>query len=514
MPRLPALRAPQNALLNFDGLSNALKENGRVRRQTEQQEFQRRQLAEQQARAAEQQAIANARADAGLDLQRQGFELRRSGQEFNQGIATRGADRADQMLEINRQKVSSSNRDAAIKKIAGVAQLIDGIQDPVKREAVWNRYGAENKELFDALPPEVRNPIDGPKFLIAEALGPSTPRAPQFKTVKGDIVRINGDGTAEKVFSGPESPFEQLLKNSINQNSPGGRQPSAGLQNQSFSEDQPQLNPGVVLTAGDTPTAPQAPAPQDNMITVPGMGKFTRQQAESLAAAAAVEGNSALSSLFAGALNPASGGEGLQKPTKNALEKNILNSSEGLERIGAIDQGFKPEFLTIPGKIGFAIDHAKAMVNPDLLSDEQKTELGDFAVWRQNAWDNANRYIKEITGAQMSEAEAARLLRAMPDPGTSPFTGDNAVSFQRKLKGVQNRLRLALVRNHYLRKKGFQGSVDHAAKQLSIDGMKNIVTKRANELFKQMKSSNPRATNQQLKLQTQKLLRSEFGIGI
>ena len=90
---------------------------------------------------------------------------------------------------------------------------------------------------------------------------------------------------------------------------------------------------------------------------------------------------------------------------------------------------FKPEYLTLLGrgktKGQGILDELGALdAFPEFFGKERFTNVKEFYSATQ---ERANKYIKMITGAQMSEAEAKRLMKAIPSIEDSPNT------FQAKL---------------------------------------------------------------------------------
>jgi hypothetical protein len=65
-------------------------------------------------------------------------------------------------------------------------------------------------------------------------------------------------------------------------------------------------------------------------------------------------------------------------------------------------------------------------------------------------------YIKRITGAQMSEAEAERIKLAMPDIGQGFFDGDGPTKFQSKMKNAMEKIKLAEARYQMYLSQGLQ----------------------------------------------------------
>jgi len=78
---------------------------------------------------------------------------------------------------------------------------------------------------------------------------------------------------------------------------------------------------------------------------------------------------------------------------------------------------------------------------------------GGFIDFRQRVVEQSNKYIKEMTGAQMSAQEASRLLAAMPK------VTDQDEAFERKLRNVLEQVRMK--RDTFMRNRQGQGySVD------------------------------------------------------
>ena len=134
------------------------------------------------------------------------------------------------------------------------------------------------------------------------------------------------------------------------------------------------------------------------------------------------------------------------KKTTDELQKTLLNSSENLARIENAADMFDPDYLTYQTKIEqSALKVAeKAGVNIGEKGREKITKVSKF---KRNAIENLNLYIKEITGAQMSEPEANRLRKAVPDAENDSPTEfkakmDDAI-VQLKKKQVQKDMRYA-----------------------------------------------------------------------
>ena len=109
----------------------------------------------------------------------------------------------------------------------------------------------------------------------------------------------------------------------------------------------------------------------------------------------------------------------IEKSTVAELEKKLVQSTESLWRMDQIMETFKPEYLTLGDKIETSLlgwsEKAGMTLDPS-----QKKGLADRATFFQKTFDAVNRAIRDMTGAQMSEGEADRLMRGMPNQDDSP----------------------------------------------------------------------------------------------
>lgn len=149
---------------------------------------------------------------------------------------------------------------------------------------------------------------------------------------------------------------------------------------------------------------------------------------------------------------------GITIKTKGDIEKKLFNTQEGLSRLSSIRNKLDAKFLEIPEKIKTAYLAGKEKLGFELDENEIKS-VEAMSKFKRSAASNINLYIKEITGAQMSEAEVGRLKRAVPDPGAGLFDGDSYTVFKAKLDDVYDELVAADKRLQFLRKNGFSGDI-------------------------------------------------------
>lgn len=147
------------------------------------------------------------------------------------------------------------------------------------------------------------------------------------------------------------------------------------------------------------------------------------------------------------------GDTGLAKKTQGAIEEKLLGGKEQLARMQTIVSEFKPEYQEIGTRLNAAWTGIKAKFGKDVDPEDAKA-LTDFKKYQRKSIENINLYIKEMTGAQMSEKEASRLRLAQPDPGEHWWQGDDPITFISKAKDVIKFTRAAIARFEYYRSKG------------------------------------------------------------
>jgi hypothetical protein len=148
-----------------------------------------------------------------------------------------------------------------------------------------------------------------------------------------------------------------------------------------------------------------------------------------------------------------SGGPEMTSKTKGAIEGKLTAGREQLARMETIVKEFKPEYQEVGTRLSTAWTGMKARLGMD-IAPEDINKLTDFKKFQRKAIENINLYIKEMTGAQMSEKEASRLRLAQPDPGESWWKGDDPITFKAKMDDVQLMTRAAVARYEYYRNKG------------------------------------------------------------
>jgi len=191
---------------------------------------------------------------------------------------------------------------------------------------------------------------------------------------------------------------------------------------------------------------------------------------------------------------------GLGAKAKGAIETDIMDIQESISDLNDISTSWNPRFQTFATRGEAFVKAALEKAGVDLSPDEEKL-VGDVAVYKQNAWDAVNAYIKYLTGAQMSEAEARRIMKSFPDPRLGLFEGDSPTEYKRKLDAVLRKARLSLARNAYALSKGLKPKlvtdadpdknednlifVDEKNRAIGIEQMPHIMRREESRLRKQ-----------------------------
>lgn len=214
------------------------------------------------------------------------------------------------------------------------------------------------------------------------------------------------------------------------------------------------------------------------------------------------------------------GGDGasMEKGTKKDLEKEVVLGTKNYQAFVRLQEAWRPEFSEIPTRLGIKWNAFKESLGDwnvfGDISEEDKQLMADYYAWEQQAWDVTNQYIKAITGAQMSEAEAKRIMRALPDPRT--FSG-SPTEYQAKLEGVMKNARLSIIRSNLMLAQGFEpydSNGEFAPEQFMIlSSVEDAFNKIGNQMFQDLRKNEAydSYTDQELAKLVKKELEAKIG---
>lgn len=436
----------------------------------------------------QQQALENARAEEAQRLQRDQFGLQqgRFGMErdkFTRDMALR--DQTDPYTIENARLAPQATRAQIGATQASAAATRAQIQNIGQTDLIRNLRAAG----IDPGSPQgqeiIRNSIKG--------------GSPIDQAVAG---MLQGIGRPQGQPGPPQAPMPQ-------HGMPG--QPQIMPQ----SNVAPQGDPNMILAqAGPQPPQGQpqaAPQQQSDPIVQTPLGPMPQSKAQSLAFGLAYQGKGEAGKMIMGGANPAQ----LEGATRKDLEERAAGSIESMARLRAIREQYKPEYLQIEQRIGFAWTDAlaKSATLAKRLKPEQIAELQSYTEFRSDAVANTNAEIKFQTGATMTDAEAKRIISTLPNAGAGIFDGDSPPAFKAKLDAATRRVELATARSLWLRRNGFNGTVDEAALKMPLSAMPQFIEQRRQAIEQDLRKQSPQARPEQLMPLVQQRLRAEFGMG-
>lgn len=198
------------------------------------------------------------------------------------------------------------------------------------------------------------------------------------------------------------------------------------------------------------------------------------------------------------------------KTAAGKVDEDLLDTTKGLMRLDTIAGQFKPEYQTIltRGEQWWNSVKEKAGVN---LKAKEKQDLEEFSAYKRSAINSLNEYIKMITGAAMSEPEAQRILRGMPNPGQGVFDGDSPSEFKAKLEDSIKQTKMAVARLAYIKRKGMSLE-DGIGNGLTLQGMPALINDRGREIEAKLKQEQPNADKKALERAVRRQLGVEFGL--
>jgi hypothetical protein len=205
---------------------------------------------------------------------------------------------------------------------------------------------------------------------------------------------------------------------------------------------------------------------------------------------------------------------GMGIATSNTLNKSLYDNYTQLDRLKQVAKTYNPDFLKYDSKFKAYKIRVKNKLGIELTPDEEKFSH-DFAVFKRRTIENINKYIKEITGAQMSQAEAERLMEAMPNVGSGFWDGDGPVDFQAKLQDAIDMAKRAVIRDLYIKRNGITfKSKDEMATAISLySGVDNLINQEGQKIEEEIRAAQPGLTDPEVEQAVMLQLEAVYGVG-
>jgi len=142
---------------------------------------------------------------------------------------------------------------------------------------------------------------------------------------------------------------------------------------------------------------------------------------------------------------------GMGKATQSKLELNINDMLVAKGQLSEIKASFDPDMLSVPGIVKRRVAELKDLFNSS--SPEDKKVIEEYTTWKNSAFGYANAVIKAVTGAQMSEPEAQRIMKELPDPRS--FKG-TPTEYLAAIKVAERKANASITRAQYFLANGIE----------------------------------------------------------
>jgi hypothetical protein len=219
-------------------------------------------------------------------------------------------------------------------------------------------------------------------------------------------------------------------------------------------------------------------------------------------------------------------GIGLSKADYSKRVLKVFDAKETINKLENVKGSFDERFFRIGGKVDLAV--AKVADWGNFASDKQTDLIKRVADWQLDAWTQVNETIKAITGAQMSEPEAKRIMNQLPDPRDADFFKiSSPTEYKAKLERALQEAKLAVARQQYFLKNGLEPVFEKTERTernprgynvfyetddgvLTLDGTKILMQKEASKLAEKYKDLPDDERRSAIKSDMQSL----FGLGV
>jgi len=195
------------------------------------------------------------------------------------------------------------------------------------------------------------------------------------------------------------------------------------------------------------------------------------------------------------------GPEGMAPITKtqqNKIQDKRYNATERLDELSAMSNSLDNDFLTWQGK---AKEYGLSLAEKfgvD-LKPEQQDYVQRFGEFRANSVNNLAQYIKSISGAAVTEEEAKRLTKGLPN------ADDSVSQYKGKMRAVRRQAKFAIIRSIYAEK----SNMNPLEGDISIWKMEDLYNRRGDALLEKMIGQG--MTKEEARPLVFKQLKEEFG---
>lgn len=207
----------------------------------------------------------------------------------------------------------------------------------------------------------------------------------------------------------------------------------------------------------------------------------------------------------------------MTKPVVTTVQKEIIKQKDRFDRLIGVMTDFKPEYLELDTRFENKIKLLGEKVGFEIPAADKK-KIGEFVSWKRKSSENFNNYIREQTGAAMSESEAKRLEIDVPKAGIGIFDGDSPTEYQAKMDSAIESSMLVQARYQYLMKNGFtkkeiKTSMKSDDPELTLEGMRKIINDEAAKAYDRLELQHPNMDQATLSSMAKREAYSKYGAG-
>jgi len=188
----------------------------------------------------------------------------------------------------------------------------------------------------------------------------------------------------------------------------------------------------------------------------------------------------------------------ITKTQQNKIQDKRYNATERLDELSAMSNSLDNDFLTWQGK---AKEYGLSLAEKfgvD-LKPEQQDYVQRFGEFRANSVNNLAQYIKSISGAAVTEEEAKRLTKGLPN------ADDSVSQYKGKMRAVRRQAKFAIIRSIYAEK----SNMNPLEGDISIWKMEDLYNRRGDALLEKMIGQG--MTKEEARPLVFKQLKEEFG---
>ncbi len=168
------------------------------------------------------------------------------------------------------------------------------------------------------------------------------------------------------------------------------------------------------------------------------------------------------------------GGGSVSSSTNSKIEQSILANDQSMQYLGEIESRFKPEYLTVAGKIGATLANWKDKLGQLDPNSQEAATLKDYAAFAASTGELFAKTLKEMSGGAVTPQESTRQEVWIPNAET-----DGPEQFKSKMDRSIKFIRSANARLHYARANGLTQDQMYG---IPLDSIRSVINARAEEL--------------------------------